>query len=189
MNNHSEASLWTTEYALRVARQIASLPGVYCGPASIVWIAAVWNAHVGRPYHPLARLQDKLLFGDGPRTFAHELPGFREDLSQTLYRETQGQLKLSSEIIFRYRHIHQALGRERMPFIVRIPTASLRDGLHYVTVYKSVFTGDSFLFSWQDNGVFRSGEKLQEGMHRATRPSNRASFFFWGARQVVRVNP
>lgn len=189
MNNHSEATLWTTPYALRVARQIASLRGVYCGPASVVWIAAVWNAHAGIPYHPLARLQDKLLLGDGPRTFAHWLPGFRENLSETLYRETQGQLKLSSRVVFRYRQLHEALGRENMPFVVRIPTASLRDGLHYMTVYKSEVLGELFQFYWQDNGVFRSGEKIQEGIHRIVRPANRVSFFFWGARQVVRVNP
>jgi hypothetical protein len=187
MNETSAASLWNTDSAYDVAWRIASLRGVYCGPAAVAWIAAVWNAFNNIPYPYLERLQNKTLFPDGPRAFSHSIPGFKIDLEQTLLRETQDALKLSRERVFTYAELHRLLGENNMPIIVRIPTASIRDGLHYVTLFKSVFSGTAFRFYWQDNGVFRSDEHIQNGISVSVRKSDGIALFPWGARQVVRA--
>jgi hypothetical protein len=152
----------------------------------VAWIAAVWNAHSGQPTNILERLRDKTSFPDGPRAFTHALPAFKLDLNSTLLRETHGQLRLSRERYYRYDVIHRLIRANDMPFIVRIPTASFRDGLHYVTLFKTIFTDSAFRCYWQDNGVFRSDEEMQKGISVSVRSVNQLPFFFWGARQVVR---
>jgi hypothetical protein len=187
MNEISAANLWSTDSAYDAARRIASLRGVYCGPAAVVWIAAVWNASNNISYPYLERLQSKTLFPDGPRAFNHSIPGFKVDLNQTLLRETQGALMLSRERVFKFAALHRMLDENNMPIIVRIPTASVRDGLHYVTLFKSVFRGTDFRFYWQDNGVFRSDEHIQDGISVSVRKSGNLALFPWGARQIVRA--
>lgn len=188
MYDVSIASLWNSELAFTLARRMATLNHVYCGPASVAWIAAVWNAHAGVTYHAAERLNNKQLFGDGPRAFSHRVPWFQEDLDQTLRRETNGALGLSSQRHFHYRTIHSLLRSHEMPFVVRIPMASMRHGLHYVTLFKSVLTDVALRCYWQDNGVFRSDEKVQEGISVSNRLLKPAPLFWWGARQVVRLH-
>lgn len=187
MYDVSVASLWNAELAFTLARRIAAMNNIYCGPASVAWIAAVWNAQTGTDYHAAERLRDKQFFGDGPRAFAHRIPGFKQDLDSTLRRETNGSLGLSPQRYFHYRTIHSLLRTNEMPFIVRIPTASMRDGLHYVTLFKTILTDTALKCYWQDNGVFRSEEELQEGISVAIRPMRPAPFFLWGARQVIKL--
>jgi hypothetical protein len=187
MYDVSTATQWNSEFAFTVARRIASLRGVYCGPAAVGWIAAVWNATSGVSYDYLTRLKNKQLFPDGPRSFTHDLPGFKDDLDRTLQRETQGALRLSAKRYYRYKDIHASIRAREMPFIVRIPTASIRDGLHYVTLFKTIFTDTAFRCHWQDNGVFRSDEPMQEGISLSIRNAGSIPFFPWGARQVERV--
>jgi len=187
MHETAAASLWNTESASLLARRIAAIPGLYCGPAAIAWIAAVWNAHQGVPYAFNERLKNKALFADGPRTFAHSLPVFQTDLNHALFRETYGHLQLSQERYYRYETIHRLMRDTDMPFVVRIPTASLRDGLHYVTLFRTVMTDTTFRCYWQDNGVFKSDELMHEGISVSIRSANKYPFFFWGARKVVKV--
>jgi hypothetical protein len=187
MYNVSTAALWNSEFAINVARRIASLRGVYCGPAVVAWISAVWNAKAEVPYDYIGRLQNKQLFPDGPRSFIHSLPGFKDNLDRTLQRETHGALRLSHKRIYRYQDIHEMIREDEMPFIVRIPTASIRDGLHYVSLFKTIFTDAAFRCYWQDNGVFRSDEELQGGISVSIRQVRGIPFFPWGARQVVRA--
>ena len=187
MHEVSTATLWNTDEAFAAARRIASLHGVYCGPAAVAWTAAVWNSAQGIPYDFISRVKRKDLFPDGPRAFMHAIPGFQIDLDGILRRETQGALRLSSVRVFAYSKIHSMIAEEGMPFIVRIPTASIRNGLHYVTLFKSIRSGDTFRFYWQDNGVFRSDEHIQEGISVSIRNADGAGLFPWGARQVVIV--
>ncbi|HTF18231.1 MAG TPA: hypothetical protein VK658_09180 [Chryseolinea sp.] len=187
MYDVSTATLWNSEFALDVARRIASLKGIYCGPAAVGWISAVWNAKARIPYDYMGRLQDKQLFPDGPRSFVHAIPAFKDNLDLVLQRETHGSLGLSTNRYYRYRDIHALMHRHEMPFIVRIPTASVRDGLHYVTLFRTISTQAAFRCYWQDNGVFRSDEKMQEGISLSIRPASAIPFFPWGTRQVVRV--
>jgi len=187
MSSVSTANLWNTEYAFHVARQIAALRGVYCGPAVIAWIAAVWNANSNVPYDYLGRLKNKTLFDDGPRAFAHTVPGFRNNLDETLRRETQGQLRLSAKRSFRLEHIHTLIAQSGMPFIVRIPLVSLRDGLHYATIFKTEVKQQVYRCYCQDNGVISSGEKLQEGISVTTKRTGSLAFCPGGARQVERA--
>ena len=184
MNGTSAASLWDTESALRMANEIARLRGIYCGPATVTWIAAVWNRNQGTAYDYLKRLQDKTLFPDGPRSFSNAIPGFRSNLDLILRRETNDQLRLSSKRYFRYQDIHNLIGENNMPFIVRIALPSLRDGLHYASVFKTTISGDACTCYCQDNGVIRSGKKIGEGVSITSHSMRRVAFFAWGARQV-----
>ena len=186
MEDIAAAPLWNAEGALALARRVERIQGLYCGPAAVAWIAAVWNAQKSRSYDVAKRLCDKTLFPDGPRSFNHTPPAFQLDLNRVLLRETQGELTLSAKRYHRYDIIHRMIKSTGMPFIVRIPTASLRDGLHYVTLFKMVASGTTYRCYWQDNGVFRSDESMQAGISVSVRSSVRAPFFFWGAKQVER---
>lgn len=187
MYDVSTSTLWNSEHAKSIARRIAQLGNVYCGPAAVAWIAAVWNAHAGVTYNFMERLRDKKLFPDGPRSLSHRVPGFQLNMDALLQRETQGYLRLSSERYFTYKDIHRLIGSAEMPFIVRVPTSSIRHGLHYVTLFKSIATDTTFRCYWQDNGVFRSDEEMEEGISVSVRSLRRTPFFFWGARQVVKA--
>lgn len=185
MYDTAAASRWNTEYAFNVARRIASLNGVYCGPAAIAWIAAIWNAGAGKPYDYVERLNNKKLFANGPRSLASHVPGFPGNLDALLQRETHGALALSTERYFRYTTIHDRIRTGELPLVVRIPSASLRDGLHYVVLFKSIHTDHTFRFFWQDNGVFKSQEFIQPGISLSVHSAKQFPFFAWGARQVV----
>ncbi|MEJ1241796.1 hypothetical protein WBG78_26865 [Chryseolinea sp. T2] len=184
MNSTATASLWETESARWTANEIARLRGVYCGPAAVAWIAAVWNANQGTSYDYLRRLQDKALFPDGPRSFNNAIPFFKSSLNQILRRETNGQLELSSNRQFRYQDIHNRIAANGMPFIVRIALPSLRDGLHYATIFRTTLTDDKCTCYCQDNGVITGGKKITEGITITAHSMRRAPFFAWGARQV-----
>lgn len=179
------AEMWCTPAAEEVARKIAKLHGTYCGPAAVVWIAAVWNVFRRRPYDYLARLDNKNFFPDGPRMFQYSFPGFQMNLNDLLMRETNNELMLSKETYYKYSEIHHMLMSSGMPLIIRIPSMSLKDGLHYVTLFQSELTPDSYRFHWQDNGVFHSDERLPEGLSLAVRKLGDLNFFLWGAQRVV----
>lgn len=184
--NVSLAKLWNSDAAFEMAKQIAALRGLYCGPATAVWIAAVWHAAHGVQYDYRERLKDKLLFPDGPRSFTRSVPGFQLNLNQTLRRETKDQLGLSTKRHYKIRNIHELIMLHEMPFIVRIPLASFRDGLHYATLFKSVVSEQGFDLHCQDNGVL-SSKKIQEGISIMARGTGAS--FLWGARQVIRLIP
>lgn len=179
------ADLWDTPISKKIAGEISMVSGLYCGPAAIVWIAAVWNFQHGRHYDYKARLKDKNLFPDGPRPFHLDLPGFQKNLSSLLLRETHHELKLSPEVYFKYSSIHNSLRKSNMPVIVRMLAPRLIHGLHYVTVYKSETrdTDNMIQFSWQDNGLYGNDPK-DSGFSKSGWSS--VNFFFWGASGVVR---
>jgi len=185
--NIASADKWSTPFAADVAKQIASLYGIYCGPAAVVWIAAIWNEANQRPYEFLKRLKSKSLFSNGPRAFHNNIPGFETNLSDLLRRETNNELELESGLYFNTKSIYTQLEQKRMPFIIRIPTRSIKDGLHYVTLYQArldASAGERFQFYWQDNGVYKSSEKIGPGLSRSNKPRSHDSFFPWGACQV-----
>ncbi len=183
------ADKWSSSFALGAAAQIASRYGIYCGPASVAWIAAVWNDKRRRPYDFMGRLIDKTLFPDGPRDFHHDLPGFQMNLSDLLRRETEDELKLDSRLYFKHQTIHILLHSSSMPFIIRMPSPSIKDGLHYVTLYRSDRSAETsrFAFYWQDNGIYRSCEKIGEGLSKFRNISPLLNFFPWGAKRVTHV--
>lgn len=153
-----QANVWNSSFAKDIAREISALSGVYCGPATVGWIAAVWNFEKGIPYDYRTRLKDKDLFPDGPRAFRTNVPGFRLNLSDLLRRETQNELQLSQESYYSYSAIHESLIRFEMPVVVRMSAPKFFDGLHYVTVYQSeqkLFGADDLRIQmyWQDNGL------------------------------------
>jgi len=182
------AAEWNTRESVEIAFNISSLSSVYCGPASIVWIAAVWNQQKGRPYRYLDRLKDKSLFPDGPRLFHGIVPGFERSLNYLLIRETQGELRIASDIYFTHTAIHDALIENKMPMIVRMKAPKFRDGLHYVTLYKSEKSdaadeSGQLKFHWQDNGLY--GGESSHGISASSWKSARGSFFFWGAKRIM----
>ena len=174
-------------FAIDAARQISSLSSVYCGPAAAGWIAAVWNQAKGRPYD-LGRLKDKKLFPDGPRMFHGRIPGFQLSLDDLLQRETQGELKLAHETYFRVDTIHHLLKDHELPVIIRLQGRNLKNGLHYMAVYRSDMNEEGEkrnnlqLYS-QDNGLFGVGNS---GLSKVTF-ENRSHVFVWGAKRVIEV--
>ncbi|MEJ7645469.1 MAG: hypothetical protein WKF87_12810 [Chryseolinea sp.] len=187
--NVASADKWSSSFALDVANKIASCYGVYCGPASVGWIAAVWNNIKCRPYDVLGRLNDKTLFPDGPRDFHRNVPGFQMNLSDLLRRETQNDLKLDSRLYFKHHTIHRLLDSSGMPFIIRMPSPQIKDGLHYVTLYRSDRSTKNrhHSFYWQDNGIYRSSEPIGEGLSKSGTISMGLHFFPWGAKRVTHV--
>ena len=137
MSDWAVAKFWDSPEANEMAREISSISGLYCGPAAVGWIAAVWNERKGRRYDYMSRLKDKSLFPDGPIPFRLRLPGINLSLSKLMQRETNHELQLSNETYYRYNTIHDSLRQFEMPVIIRTVAPKLRDGLHYVTLYKS----------------------------------------------------
>lgn len=182
-----EAGKWNSPFAFEAARRISSIPSLYCGPASVAWIASVWNESKGRKYDFSKRLSDKALFPDGPRAFHGRLPGFQLSLNDLLLRETNGELKLSRETYFSSRSIHNVLSEYQLPVILRIRGRKLKDGLHYITLYKSevstIKESESIEFRWQDNGLLGVHHGVATGNGSTIRkPSHK---FIWGAKRVV----
>ena len=181
------AAKWNTEFAFAAARQISFMSSVYCGPATAVWIAAVWNQLKGRPYD-LDRLNDKKLFPDGPRMFHGRIPGFQLSLNDLLLRETNGELKIAHETYFRVDTIHRLLEDHELPVIIRLKGPNIKNGLHYMVAYRSDIheEGDKKkniqLYS-QDNGLFGVGDS---GLSKATF-DKMSRVFVWGAKRITEV--
>jgi len=183
---------WNSPVAKEIARDISTISGLYCGPAAVGWVAAVWNTSMGRPYEYKKRLKDKGLFPDGPRPFHPDLPGFQTNLSDMLRRETNNEIKLAGEIYYRYSAIHDAMKKYEMPIIIRMLAPELKDGLHYATLYKSekhheLHKLDQIQFYWQDNGLYKSNDGVGAGLSKTNWRNTGFGFFFWGAKRVVKV--
>lgn len=185
------AAIWDTSVSKQIAADISSMPDLYCGPATVVWIAAVWNNLQGRSYDYKARLKDRKLFADGPRAFHLKLPAFQKNLNDLLVAETNHELKLSPEIYFKYRSIYEVVETYNLPVIVRMPARKFKNGLHYLTIYKVEVNKnserrDQIQFYWQDNGVY-GDNPASSGLSKSGWGDVRSNFFFWGACRVVRV--
>ena len=73
-----------------------------------------------------------------------------------------------------------------MPVILRITGTKLKDGLHYVTTYKSEASShrsDSYEFFWQDNGLLSIRNGVATGLGSTIRKGSHK--FIWGAKRVV----
>lgn len=190
----STANLWNTPRAEAIASEIAGYGG-YCGPAVVVWIAAVWNEARGITYSYMSRLTNKSLFPDGPRDFTgmSDLPGFQVSLKTILERETGNALSLSDDTSYRYGTIHDELERYDMPIIIRMKASEFRDGLHYVTLYKSTKDGrslktDRIKFCWQDNGYYGRKDDGNPGLHvTGWRNVGTTGSFKFGSKRVVQL--
>lgn len=193
----SIAELWDEQPAKDIARDIADIQGLFCGPAVVGWIAAVWNKSKGRNYDYLTRLSDKRLFPDGPRAFKSnaDLPGidiYQAPLNEILLRETNNELYLADATHYRYGTIHDELEKHDMPIIIRMKPAGLLDGLHYVTLYKSekdvrTMRPDRIQFYWQDNGVYGRIDDGNPGLRKEPwRNIGLTGSFTFGAKRVVK---
>jgi hypothetical protein len=117
----SRANHWCTDSARAFASQISTINGLFCGPAVVGWIAAVWNIEVRkRQYDYMQRLKDKDLFPDGPRAFKSKADLPLADLYQSplhtiLKRETNNELGLTGNTIRKYGSIHDELEDHDMP--------------------------------------------------------------------------
>jgi hypothetical protein len=187
----AKAREWNSTQAVEIARNISSIPSLYCGPAAVGWIAAVWNQLNGRPYDYMKRLSDKHLFPDGPRPFHGVIPGFQKSLNNLLRRETQGDLKIASKFYFGCNTIYDALQEHEMPIIMRMMAPKLMEGLHYVTLYKSERqehenNDDQVQFYWQDNGLY--GDGLDTGLSKTSWKKGSRNIFPWGAKRIMRTD-
>ena len=193
----SIAELWEEQRAKDIAREIGNHDNIrtlYCGPAVVVWIAAVWNLNRGRSYNYMSRLADKNLFPDGPRDFTTtgSVPGFQNSLEAILKRETDKELHLSNDTYYRYGSIHDQLERHDMPIIIRFKGSGFTDGLHYVTLYKSekdrrAWRPDRIQFYWQDNGTYGKRDIGNPGLYKSEwRTIGLSGSFKFGAKRVVR---
>jgi len=107
-------------------------------------------------------------------------------LDDLLLRETNGELKLSRETYFSSRSIHNALGEYKMPVILRVRGKKLKDGLHYLVLYKSALLSndesDALEFFWQDNGLLGVHDGMTTGLGSTIRKASHK--FIWGAKRV-----
>lgn len=189
----AKANKWCTASARAMASEIAGVNGLYCGPAVVGWIAAVWNIDVkGRPYDYLKRLKDRALFPKGPRKFFGKPPGFERSLNDILQRETEGDLRLSESMLHKYGSIHSALEKYDRPIIICMYPDAVT--LHYATLYKSEkkeksaslrdpIALDEIKFYWQDNGLL--GGEGNPGLSSTGWRKVGQSVFTWGASRVV----
>ncbi len=192
VNDCKQINVWNSSFAKDIAREISIVPGLYCGPATVGWIAAIWNFQNGRPYDYRTRLKHKELFPDGPRAFHTKVPGFKLNLSDLLRRETQNELQLSHESYYHYSTIHDLLLRNEMPVIVRMSAPTLAGGLHYVTVFQSewkLFGADDprIQMYWQDNGLRTNHYENNPALTRTKWTKAGLRAFVLGAKQVVKV--
>ena len=174
------AAKWNSAFAVDAARQISSMSSIYCGPATAVWIAAVWNHSKGKSYD-INRLKDKTLFPDGPRMYHGRIPGFESSLNELLLRESNGELMLSRDLYFRVDAIHQLLAKSELPVIIRLRGHNIRNGLHYVVAYRSDLCADRYEVYRQDNGLFGY---QNTGLSKIVLKGN-SHFFVWGAKSVI----
>ena len=186
----SKAFSWDTPSSKKYARDIANIDGLYCGPAAVGWIAAVWNIDVkGRPYDYISRLNSKRLFPDGPRKLFGKPRGFQRSLNDILRRETKGELGLSKTIYHKYGAIHRQLDKWHRPLIICMypdkPT------LHYVSLYKSNkkirrWKFDKMKFFWQDNGLYGRKNKGNPGLYGTGYRNVGHSIFTFGAARILK---
>jgi hypothetical protein len=184
-NGSAIAKRWDSARSAEIARVVSSVPNLYCGPAAIGWIAAVWNESKGRPYDVIRRLKDKKLFPDGPRPFHGSVFLMESNLNDLLKRETNGELGISRETYFRSESIHSVLQQFEMPVIIRMVGRLPKDGLHYVTLYKSEIKEQTkgfnqVEFHWQDNGLYG----IRGGLS-ATTFRSQSHIILWGAKRVI----
>ena len=186
----SKVTMWDTTRAKQIANEIANI-GVYCGPAAVVWIAAVWNLEQGRNYDYVNRLRDKSLFPDGPRMFFGRVGGFQHSLNDILKRETNNELRLHGSTYHRYSTIHDVLDNYDMPIIVRMLASSFTDGLHYTVLYKSFkqerqWQVDRIRFYWMDNGYYGRKNAGNPGLYTTSYRNVGYNAFTFGTKRVRR---
>jgi hypothetical protein len=119
--------------------------------------------------------------------FHGRMPGFQQSLDHLIERETWGELKIAHESYFRIETIHNVLHQYAMPVIIRITGSTIRNGLHYVTLFNShkVRQPDgSHLFElwWQDNGLFGTHAGFCRNIFKGR------TVFPWGAKRIVELN-
>jgi len=192
VSDYAHVNVWSSPSAKDMAREISAISGLYCGPATVGWIAAVWNNQKGRPYDYRTRLKDKDLFPDGPRAFRKKVPGFKLNLSELLRRETREELQLSDDSYYHYHTIHQSLLKYEMPVVVRMKAPKFLDGLHYVTVYQSemkLFGADDARIQlyWQDNGLNSNRFENNPALTRTKWTKMGHGALVLGAKRVVRT--
>lgn len=190
----ARANKWDTEDAREIASSIAGIRGLYCGPAVVGWIAAVWNLRKGRSYDYMTRLKDKDLFPDGPRNFfgrPSALKGlsWQKSLNEILKRETEDDLKIADNTLHKYGSIHNELERHDLPLIIRMYPDM--PGLHYVTLYKSFkdvrsMKFDTIKFFWQDNGLYGRKDGKNPGLYNTDDRAVGESQFAFGAQRVTK---
>ena len=172
-----------------MAYEIAALGGIYCGPAAVAWIAAVWNRTQGRRYDVKARLLDKALFPDGPRRFRGRFPLFQDGLHETLVRETEGELGLSRSTYFRIKSLHRALAEDTLPIVLRMRARTLRAGLHYTVLVESKAAAedaDKLRLRWMDNGHYGLLDPGHPAYYTSS-PRRPWGIFPWACKRVVRL--
>lgn len=183
----SIANKWDTTRSKQIATDIANIRGLYCGPAVVVWIAAVWNEDKGKPYD---YVREANALADGPRFF-HGNWGSRKSLNVLLSRATDGQLKLKNKTYFSKSLIYKLLEDYDNPFILRLQAPRFIDGLHYTSIYKARkheirWQPDKVKFYWQDNGVYGRRNRGNPGLY-GTRYSLIGGVYLFGAKRVVRT--
>lgn len=183
----SIANLWDTPRSKDIAREIVERHSgtLYCGPACVVWIAAVWNEHKGRTYDYIDRANS---ISGGPRTFTTKFG--KKGLSELLKQETNGDLKLGRNTFYKYGTIHRLLERYDKPFIIRMMGPSFIDQIHYVSLYKSrkwiIDWGfDKIKFYWQDNGTYGKKNGGNPGLYGTGKRKVGESVFTFGTKRVV----
>jgi hypothetical protein len=191
----SIANKWDTAQSKTIAKDIADIAGqngLYCGPAVVIWIAAVWNLSKGRSYDYKARARDLTRFPDGPRRFFGSGPGFQRSLNDILKQETNNELKLAGTTYWRYSTIHKTLEKYDMPIIIRMLAPNFLDGLHYTTLYKTYYKErslavDKIKFYWQDNGVYGRRNGGNPGLYGTSYRNVGYNIFPAGAKRVTKV--
>ncbi len=191
------APLWDTPRARDLARAIAGLSTqgtLYCGPAVVGWVAAVWNEHRGRAYDAARRLTDKRLFPDGPRMMLGKPPFFRSGLHEVLLRETEGELGLAGRACFRYVTVLERLAESDLPVVLRMYTGRPFGQWHYTALYRAerVKRGRAAqraTFHWMDNGVYGRRDGGNPALFTTRARRVRSGMFLYGAKHVVRMLP
>ncbi len=191
----ASAPLWVTPRARDLAREIAELSTrgtLYCGPAVVGWIAAVWNEHRRRDYDVPARLTDKRLFPDGPRMMKGKPPFFRSGLHEVLLRETGGELGLARRACFRYGTVLGRLAASDLPVILRMYTGRPFGQWHYTALCNAERTrrgraAERATFHWMDNGVYGRRDGGNPALYTTRERRVRPGMFLYGAKAVVRM--
>lgn len=187
----TRASLWDTPRARALAAEIASLTTagkLYCGPAVVGWIAAVWNESRGRSYDVAARLADKGLFRNGPRLLRKKLPLLPGSIDAALRRETKGDLGLAPRTRRRYRAALSDIEQGGMPLVVCLYAGRPFGQWHYTAIHRAETTKDTVQWHWMDNGLFGRRTDGNPGLFTTGRLGLRRGLFVYGATPVVRLD-
>ncbi len=182
-----EANRWDTRKSKELAREVANRLG-YCGPAVVIWIAAVWNDRRGRPFSIDAAANQ---LSDGPRRFHGNWPGTnRRSLNVELGRLTNQELGIKTGYYFRKNTIFHKLEKYDFPIILCLKGPSFLDSLHYTTIYQAKrkeirYWPDKVKFYWQDNGLYGKRNGGNPGLY-GTGYSLIRGYFAFGAKRVYR---